>query len=117
MQWFEEGRPLPSGAQRATEVALSELDASIFRVRFDRLTPAEKRYMRAMAELPPPRRSGDVATVLGRSINTVARVRARLIEKAMVYSPSHGDTAFTVPLFDGFMKRTMPALEPDPKSP
>src|SRR5574338_2753 len=103
-------------ARRATEVALAELDASFFRVRYDRLTPSEKRYMRAMAELGPgPHRSGDIAEVLGKRISTVAPVRAKLIEKGMVYSPAHGDTAFTVPLFDGFMKRTMPALELPPK--
>lgn len=96
-------------ARRATEVALAELDASFFRVRYDRLTPTEKRYMRAMAELGPgPHRSGDIADMLGRRINTVAPTRAKLIEKGMIYSPAHGDTAFTVPLFDGFMKRTMP---------
>jgi hypothetical protein len=99
-------------AQRATEVALAELDASFFRVRYDRLTPSEKRYMRAMAALGPgPHRSGDIAEVLGKRINTVAPVRAKLIEKGMVFSPAHGDTAFTVPLFDGFMKRIMPAHE------
>lgn len=103
-------------ARRATEVALAELDASFFRVRYDRLTPSEKRYMRAMAELGPgPHRSGDIADVLGKRINTVAPVRAKLIEKGMVYSPAHGDTAFTVPLFDGFMKRTMPALDLPPQ--
>jgi hypothetical protein len=100
-------------AIRATEVAISELDASFFRVRFDRLTPGEKRYMRAMAELGPgPHRSGDIAEMLGKKISAVAPVRSRLIEKGMVYSPAHGDTAFTVPLFDGFMKRIMPELQP-----
>jgi len=102
-------------AVRATEVALAELDASFFRVRYDRLTPSEKRYMRAMAELGPgPHRSGDIAEVLGKRINTVAPVRAKLIEKGMIYSPAHGDTAFTVPLFDGFMTRTIPILDPVP---
>jgi hypothetical protein len=97
--------------QRASEVSLAELDASFFRVRFDRLTPAEKRYMRAMAELGPgPHRSAEIAEILGKKNSAVAPVRARLIEKGMVYSPAHGDTAFTVPLFDGFMKRIMPAL-------
>ena len=96
---------------RASNVALAELDASFFRVRFDRLTPAEKRYMRAMAELGPgPHRSGDVAEQLGKKISAVAPVRSRLIQKGMVYSPAHGDTSFTVPLFDGFMKRIMPEL-------
>lgn len=98
-------------AQRATAESLAELDASFFRVRFDRLTPTEKRYMRAMAELGAgPHRSGNIADVLGRKVTTVAPVRNSLIAKGMVYSPAHGDTAFTVPLFDGFMKRIMPHL-------
>jgi hypothetical protein len=96
-------------AAEATEQALAELDSSFFRVRFDRLTPSEKRYMRAMAELGPgPHRSGDVAELLEKKVTTVAPTRNSLIAKGMIYSPSHGDTAFTVPLFDGFMKRIMP---------
>jgi hypothetical protein len=95
----------------ATDVALAGLDESFFRVRFDRLTPAEKRYMRAMAELGEgPHRSSDISDILGKPSSAVAPIRARLITKGMVYSPSHGDTAFTVPLFDGFMKRIMPHL-------
>lgn len=96
-------------AKLASEQALAELDASFFRVRFDRLTPAEKRYMRAMAELGAgPHRSGDVADLLGKKVTTVAPTRNSLIAKGMIYSPAHGDTAFTVPLFDGFMKRIIP---------
>lgn len=95
-------------AQQATVQALAELDASFFRVRFDRLTPVEKRYMRAMADLGAgPHRSGDIADRLGRKVTTVAPIRSALITKGMIYSPAHGDTAFTVPLFDGFMKRIM----------
>ena len=103
------GTPIKAAdARRATAEALAELDASFFRVRFDRLTPAEKRYMRAMAELGSgPHRSGDVAEAMGRKVTTVAPVRNGLIAKGMLYSPAHGDTAFTVPLFDGFMKRIM----------
>ncbi len=98
-------------AQRATAEALAELDASFFRVRFDRLTPTQKRYMRAMAELgPETHRSGDIAHILNRKVTTVAPIRSSLIAKGMIYSPAHGDTAFTVPLFDGFMKRIMPQL-------
>lgn len=98
-------------AKHATVQALAELDASFFRVRFDRLTPAEKRYLRAMAELGPgPHRSGDIADQLGRKVTTVAPIRNTLIAKGMIYSPAHGDTAFTVPLFDGFMKRIMPQV-------
>ena len=96
-------------ARLATSEALAELDASFFRVRFDRLTRTQKRYMRAMAELGPgPHRSGDIADILERKVTTVAPLRNSLIAKGMIYSPAHGDTAFTVPLFDGFMKRIMP---------
>ena len=93
----------------ATKSALAELDASFFRVRFDRLTPAEKRYLRAMASLGPgPHRSGDVAEAMGVKVSSVAPTRNSLIAKGMLYSPAHGDTAFTVPLFDTYMKRVMP---------
>jgi hypothetical protein len=93
----------------ATQRAIAELDASFFRVRFDRLTPSEKRYMRAMAELGPgPHRSGEVAELLRKKVTGTAPTRNALIAKGMIFSPSHGDTAFTVPLFDGFMKRTIP---------
>ncbi len=100
---------MPSDAQRATNETLAELDASFFRVRFDRLTPSQTRYLRAMAELGPgPHRSGDIAQTLDLKVTTVAPVRNSLITKGMIYSPAHGDTAFTVPLFDEFMKRIMP---------
>lgn len=103
-------------SERATVEALAELDASFFRVRFDRLTPAEKRYLRAMAQLGAgPHRSGDIAEALGSKVTTVAPVRNGLIAKGMIFSPAHGDTAFTVPLFDGFMKRIMPAETPSPE--
>jgi hypothetical protein len=95
----------------ASVTALAALDASFFRVRFDRLTPAEKRYLRAMAELGPgPHRSGDIAAVLERDVTALGPTRNQLISKGMVYSPSHGDTAFTVPLFDNYMKRIMPSM-------
>jgi len=95
---------------RASATATAALDESFFRVRFDRLTPAEKRYLRAMAELGPgPHRSGDIAEVLGRRVTALGPTRNTLISKGMIYSPHHGDTAFTVPLFDEFMRRVMPA--------
>jgi hypothetical protein len=85
------------------------LDESFFRVRMDRLTPAEKRYLGAMAELGPgPHRSGDIAAQLGVKVESVAPRRSALIKKGMVYSPAHGDTAFTVPMFDDFLRRSRP---------
>jgi len=95
--------------ERASKAAIAALDESFFRVRFDRLTPTEKRYLRAMAELGTgPHRSGDIADELGRKVTSLGPIRNQLIAKGMIWSPSHGDTAFTVPLFDEFMKRIMP---------
>lgn len=93
----------------AGTAAIAALDESFFRVRFDRLTPAEKRYLRAMAELGTgPHRSGEIAEALDREVTALGPVRSQLIAKGMIWSPNHGDTAFTVPLFDEFMRRIMP---------
>jgi hypothetical protein len=95
--------------QAASKASVAALDESFFRVRFDRLTPLEKKYLRAMAELGPgPHRSGDIAEQLERKVTSLGPTRNQLIAKGMIWSPSHGDTAFTVPLFDQFMHRIMP---------
>ena len=87
----------------------ADLDESFFMVRFDRVTPSEKKYLRAMAQIGPgPHRSGDIAGVLSRNVTALAPVRNQLINKGMIWSPSHGDTTFTVPMFDEFMRRIMP---------
>ena len=97
--------------QSATPKAIRQLDESFFRVRFDRLTPSEKRYLRAMAELGEgPHRSGDIAQLLNKDVQQVAPLRNGLIRKGMIFSPAHGDTAFTVPLFDTYLKRVIPKL-------
>ena len=93
----------------ASSSVTDTLDRDFFRVRFDRLTPKERDYLRAMAELGPgPHRSGDIAGELGVRVQSVAPRRSALIAKGMIYSPAHGDTAFTVPLFDDFLRRTLP---------
>lgn len=93
----------------ASKAAIAALDESFFRVRFDRLTPVEKKYLRAMAELGPgPHRSGDISDNLKRKVTSLGPIRNQLISKGMIWSPSHGDTAFTAPLFDEFMRRIMP---------
>ena len=98
--------------KHATTSAIAALDDSFFRVRFDRLTPLEKRYLRAMSDIGAgPHRSGDIAEKLGRDVTSLGPTRSQLIVKGMIWSPSHGDTAFTVPLFDAFMKRIMPGDE------
>ncbi len=99
----------PDAVEKASITAIAALDESFFRVRFDRLTPKEKKYLRAMAELGAgPHRSGDIADIFPASVSSLAPTRSSLIGKGMVWSPNHGDTAFTVPLFDEFMKRIVP---------
>jgi hypothetical protein len=94
--------------ERASKLAIENLDNNFFRVRFDRLTPRERQYLRALANLGSGnQRSGDIAAELGVKPQSIAPVRSSLIKKGMIYSPGYGDTAFTVPLFDAFMKRTM----------
>ncbi|HAZ13737.1 MAG TPA: ATP-binding protein [Patescibacteria group bacterium] len=100
-----------SVVKSATIEAIRRLDQNFFGVRFDRLTPKEKEYLRAMAELGSgAHRSGDIAERLGKEVQSVAPVRNFLIKKGMIYSPTHGDTEFTVPLFVDFMKRIMPVF-------
>lgn len=95
--------------QSAAEAVVRRLDQNFFRVRFDRLTPGEKNFLRAMAQLGSGTiRSGDIANCLGVKVNSIGPVRSKLIKKGMIYSPAYGDIAFTVPLFDEFMKRAMP---------
>lgn len=98
-----------SDVEQASTLATEALDTSFFRVRFDRLTPREQDYLRAMASLGAgPHRSGDIAEVLGISVQTAGPLRSGLIKKGMIWSPAHGQTAFTVPMFDAFMVRAMP---------
>jgi hypothetical protein len=115
-QWGYEAWDVAAGpiielkdVQEATVRSVKELDHSFFRVRFDRLTPHEKDYLRALAELGRgPQRSSDIAELFGVKVQSVAPLRNGLIRKGMVYSPAHGDTEFTVPLFGEFMLRAMP---------
>ncbi len=98
--------------REATATVIERLDQNFFRVRFDRLTPSEKRFLRAMAGLGAgAHRSSDIAGALKVEINSIGPGRANLIRKGMIYSPAHGDMAFTVPLFDEFMLRAMPQLD------
>ncbi len=106
----------PSAVDAASDAATEALDKNFFRVRFDRLTPREQDYLRAMAELGPgPHRSGAIAETLGTKVERMGPLRSGLIKKGMIWSPAHGDTAFTVPMFDGFMKRAMPDWSPASK--
>lgn len=97
---------------RATAAVIPRLDQNFFRVRYERLTPGEKHFLRAMAELgPDAHRTSDIADTLNVKVNALGPVRAKLMKKGMIYSPAHGDMAFTVPLFDEFMVRAIPEFK------
>lgn len=97
---------------RATATVSQRLDDNFFRVRFDRLTPQEKFFLRAMAQSGQrPYRTSDVAATMNKTISRLGPLRASLIKVGMIYSPSYGVLDFTVPLFDEFMIRVMPDLE------
>lgn len=110
------GKPITlATVEAATAAAIPRLDQNFFRVRFDRLTPGEKNFLRAIAQLGAgPQRTSDIAEALGVKITSLGPVRAKLIRKGMIFSPAHGDIAFTVPLFDEFMRRAIPELNPMP---
>ncbi len=92
--------------KKATSAAIRRLDEGFFRVRFDRLTPKERDYVVAMARLGQgPYRSADVARELGESNRALGPHRAKIIKKGMIYSPSHGEIAFTVPMFEDYLGR------------
>jgi hypothetical protein len=96
----------------AKKAVIPRLDENFFRVRFDRLTPSEKNFLRAIAELGPgAHRTGDIADILKVKVTSLGPVRAKLINKGMIYSPAHGDMDFTVPLFDDFMIRAIPTFK------
>jgi hypothetical protein len=96
----------------ATAIVIPRLDQNFFRVRFDRLNPGEKSVLRAMAELGAgPYRTGDIADKLKVKVTSLGPRRAQLIKKGMIYSPAHGELAFTVPLFDEFMRRAIPEFK------
>jgi len=96
----------------AKNTVIPRLDENFFRVRYDRLTPSEKNFLRAIAELGPgAHRTGDIADMLKVKVTSLGPVRAKLINKGMIYSPAHGDLDFTVPLFDDFMIRAIPSFK------
>ena len=91
----------------ASSAALQSLDKGFFRVRYERLTPAEKAYVIAMTECgQSPYRSTDVAKQLQKSTSSLGPRREGAIDKGVIYSPAHGDIAFTAPMFEKFIERS-----------
>jgi len=94
--------------KKASIEALRRLDEGFFRVRYDRLTPKEQEYVIAMAKIgKDPYKSSEVAEELSGSVQSLGTLRSNIIHKGMIYSPKHGDIAFTVPMFEDYLRRTI----------
>ncbi len=104
---FVEGGPVTAtDAEMVDEIVSRQLDGNFFRVRMERLTPSEKSFLRAMSQIGGERiRMADISRNLGISVNALGPRRSSLVKRGMIYSPSHGLVAFTVPLFDEFLRR------------
>lgn len=92
--------------EAANEVALQALDKGFFKVRMDRLTPAEENYVHAMAAIGSgPYTASQVAEHLNREPKSLSPLRSSIIKKGMIYSPTRGELQFTVPLYDEHLRR------------
>ncbi|TPW16293.1 MAG: AAA ATPase [Acidimicrobiaceae bacterium] len=109
--WNVAGGPeiQPTEMQSATTLAIDDLDRGFFRARVDKTTDAEREYLRAMASLggSGPYRSGDVSRRMGKRTTQTGPVRDSLIKRGLCYAPRHGELAFTVPMFDAFVRRSL----------
>jgi AAA ATPase-like protein len=99
----------PADVNDAAPVAEGELAVGFFGARFERATPAERDYMRAMADLAEPAGDGAVATssvarVLGRKPQSLSPARDGLIKKGLVFAEERGMVRFTVPHFGKFLR-------------
>jgi hypothetical protein len=98
-----------SDVSEAAPEAEGELAVGFFGARYDRATPAERDYMRAMAELGADSNdqavtTAQVADTLGRKPQSLSPARDGLIKKGLVYSSERGTVAFTVPHFGKFLR-------------
>ena len=100
-------------AELAAPRVRDQLDRGFFTFRTDRLTAAQRRYLRAMAEVQAPEvSSGEIAASLGlESSAPVGQTRESLIRRGLIYSPRLGYASFTVPQFDDYLRRHF-ELEP-----
>lgn len=94
--------------KKVRSIVLDSLDANFFRIRMERTTPSERRFMYAMAECADGDgrcRLADAARALGMAQRALSPCRASLIRKGMAYGSGHGVISFTVPMFTDFLKR------------
>lgn len=92
--------------RKAEPVVEKSLDENFFATRTDRLTRREIEFLRAMASLGPgSHKLADIARQMEVKSSTISPRRQDLIDKGMIYSPSYGELAFSVPMFDDYINR------------
>lgn len=103
----EESPITPQDADLAIAEGYIALDVGFFPARWTRATPAERRYLRAMAASPnsAPRTGEIVAWLRANAASDLSVIRAELIRKGLIYAPEHGRVAFTVPGMADFINR------------
>jgi hypothetical protein len=95
--------------RQSAAFAIQRLDSGFYGLSYERLSPGERRYLRVMAEADDgATRTGEIADRLGVKITSLGPLRATLMRKGMIYSPAHGELAFTAPLYAEFLRRVMP---------
>lgn len=105
--FVERARVTIEDVKMVNTVVTEQLDGNFFRVRMERLTPSERSFLRAMSEFDEKEiRMADLSRRLGISQQALGPRRSALIKRGMIYSPSHGLVAFTVPLFNEFLRRS-----------
>jgi hypothetical protein len=94
---------------RAAPAVGLALDGSFFAARIARIPASEVAYVRLLASLGPgPHRSGEVAAAGGRATSELSAIRDRLIREGVVYAPRYGWVEFAIPLFDDYVRRSLP---------
>lgn len=85
---------------------LQALDDGFFKSRYERCSDMEKSFVFAMVQCGElPCTISNISKYIGKSGKSISPIRAKLIDKGIIYSTKHGELDFTVPEFDGFVKR------------
>jgi hypothetical protein len=102
-----------AAARSADSIAQEQLDSGFHRSRWNRATPAERRYLAALADIGDgPQPTAAVSARLGMTQQQTAVQRQNLIDvKGLLYSPQRGLVDFTAPLFDDYVRRHHPLAD------
>ena len=100
--------------ERAIPKFFENLDLGFYKMRYDRCTHKEKIFIFAMVKCGDlPCTISNVAKIMNKDVRSISTYRAQLINKGVIYATGHAEIDFTVPGFDGYLKRINPELSID----